>query len=109
LIPYIGPEIIAALCNKAIPARNEPVIGGSLTNQIAKTARSLIRTLRQRIAGHQSEEDSRFAASVHTRSGGYLFLLAAQRHFARAQNRRRDRPRGDNPPHLALGGEGSTK
>jgi hypothetical protein len=42
VIPYIGLEIIAALCNKVIPARNQPVIGGSLTNRIAKTAPSLI-------------------------------------------------------------------
>lgn len=43
MIPYIGPEFIAALRDKAALGRSKTVIGGSLMDQAAaKTTRALV-------------------------------------------------------------------
>jgi hypothetical protein len=109
VIPYIGPEIIAALCNKAIPARNEPVIGGSLTNHIAKTARSLIARF---VSGLQATKGNKTVDSQPPSTHAPAATYSSSQHKDTLHVHRIVvviDPEETIRLHLALGGEGPTK
>jgi hypothetical protein len=103
------PEIIAALCNKAIPARNEPVIGGSLTNHIAKTARSLIARF---VSGLQATKANKTVDSQPPSTHAPAATYSSSQHKDTLHVHRIVvviDPEETIRLHLALGGEGSTK
>ena len=78
MIPYIGPEFIAALRDNTTPERSNTVIGGSLMkHEVAKTARSFIALFVSKLRAIKREKDTPLAASVHAPSA--LAICSVQR------------------------------